>query len=506
MNKIKIPIQLYNNYRLFLAIKSILIFLILQSCKKKISDIAPINTFQTTPDSLKFNVLPDVSKGTHITTNDSIIFLIDITSTIPAGGVAYSVNIIRLDSNKTIFKLDSTANTSTIKIPTYGYFVHATYKATITVSSKSNPGNSDTKSFQIVKNLKSSYQLRNSSQWLHISCCYGSFIGFDYNNDYLDDVIEFQNYDINIPYTWPGPTFFKNTGNSVLAKDQILLNTTHFYASKIVAGDFDNNGFKDALMVTGMDPAGCTNCPVWLIPLYIAFNQDGKRFLVDSISNFQNNRAWWSSASSADIDKDGDLDIVAFNSSHFYGTTNKVLINDGKGHFTVRQSDIDSLMWIGRNELIDMNNDGFDDLIYWRSMPPTFSKNSQTSILWNDKNGIFTQKNGINIPINDTMDVVDIGAFDFDGDGYKELIMPMTGKTNPLYWGVYIFKTTNNLTYSDATTSFIQNNTFIPPNVIIWNEPISIADIDGNGLVDLVLNDKNVKVRWEWNGSKLIRK
>lgn len=48
-------------------------------------------------------------------------------------------------------------------------------------------------------------------EWLDIPDGYASFVQIDYNKDGKDDIIKFDGYDVNIPYNWPGPQFFRGT-------------------------------------------------------------------------------------------------------------------------------------------------------------------------------------------------------------------------------------------------------------------------------------------------------
>ena len=115
--------------------------------------------------------------------------------------------------------------------------------------------------------LKSSYELSNSNQWLNIPGGFASFVQFDYNKDGRDDVVLFEGYDINKTYTWPGPVFYKNTATG-LVKDNVTIDYTKIFAGKELAGDFNNDGYLDAFLLTGMDPAGCNNCNDPVFPLY----------------------------------------------------------------------------------------------------------------------------------------------------------------------------------------------------------------------------------------------
>ncbi len=347
--------------------------------------------------------------------------------------------------------------------------------------------------------LKSSYELSNSNQWLNIPGGFASFVQFDYNKDGRDDVVLFEGYDINKTYTWPGPVFYKNTATG-LVKDNVTIDYKKIFAGKELAGDFNNDGYLDAFLLTGMDPAGCNNCKDPVFPLYTMKNMDGTSFKVDSI----NYKGVWRTGTSADIDNDGDLDIVAFSTHHEYAgdILNRILLNDSKGNFTYKASNIDSIGWVDRSELIDMNNDGFVDLLINDVYSPTNVYANRFRILWNNKKGEFNQDNSVTIAIPNDYYVTDINAFDINKDGIKEIILPMNDVTGK--WKIFIYQSTNSINYNEVSNSLIQNN--YSNNVNLWDEPMTIYDLDNNGLTDILLNNKTNNIRWEWNGTAFIRK
>ncbi len=448
-------------------------------------------------EAIKFTLTPDNTNGAFLTSNDTLSITVNVSSKLPASGLIYSIELKRLDTPLSIIKIDSSILQSSLKINLTGLYVKASYSVSVTVTSKSTSTNSSIQTLQVNKSLKSSYDMLMSSQWLMIPSGYASYSIFDYNRDGIPDVLEFQGYDISVPYSWPGPFFYKNTGTSLVA-DNLSINNKHIFSSKILPGDFNNDGYVDAFLLTGMDAAGCNNCGTPLIPLYMLANQGGAGFKVDSL----NYVGAWYTGCSGDIDGDGDLDIITFTIDHRNGLTNRVFINNGKGNFTVKTSDIDNLPFTDISELIDMNNDGYPDLVINdNTNTPPYTK--YVRIFWNDKQGNFTLANATSFVIPSNMFFNQVLAYDFDKDGYKEIILSLFHNADNGS-ELQVFKTKDNKTFTEVSSQFFSDNQL--STVVPLQNYLVVSDVDNNGLIDLFNIDKRKNLRWEWNGTVFIKK
>lgn len=338
----------------------------------------------------------------------------------------------------------------------------------------------------VIKSDEVKYKVK---QWLDAPDGYATFAQIDYNKDGIDDLIQFDGYDLSVPYTWPGPQFY--SGNP-LTKSYPIVDNKKIFASKMIIADFDGNGFEDAFLMSGMDPAG-TNC--WhcdpILPNNIMFNMDGKSFIVKELTDW---KGIWRSATSGDIDNDGDVDLLVFTTHQGKGLYSKLLINDGKANFSVRKSDIDTIEWVDASEMFDINNDGFLDLV----INDIVSNGNRFRILWGNGNN-FSESNSTIINITNDMWVLDIDAYDFDKDGFDEIVVTMNYTNGN--WKLHIFKTLDNKNYTNISNEIIKNNT----NTGAYSHMIDIGDIDGNGKIDVYVNDKSRNIRWEFD-KNLIKK
>ena len=469
------------------------------SCSKTSSNTVTPPPVVIEEEAIKFTATLDNAIVNNTTSNDTLGILVNISSKLPTSGVSFLLELKNSDLNSSIMKLDSSSSSNSFRIKLNNLFIKGNYNLDINITSKNKASNTSSQAIKITKTLKSSYEIFSTSQWLPMPNGFASFAQFDYNRDGLIDLLEFQGYDLRVPYLWPGPNFYKNIGGGLTKDNSVTINNKHIFAEEIINGDYDNDGYIDAFLLTGMDGAGCGNCQEALTPLYILKNNKGTGFLVDSL-NF---RGVWEAGASADIDGDGDLDILAFSLHHEYaeGLINRTFINDGKGNFSYKANDIDTIGWVDQAQLIDMNKDGFPDLVI-NNVPAGNVYSNRLSILWNNKSGGFSYANSIDINVPNDLYFLQLLANDIDGDGFKELILPMidnTGKSQ-----VLLYKTTDNKSYTNKTSTLMPSNQIsLSPQVL---GPFSISDVDGNGLIDLFIIDKNKNQRWEWSGTSFQKK
>ena len=127
------------------------------------------------------------------------------------------------------------------------------------------------------------------------------------------------------------------------------------------------------------------------------------------------------SVSAGDIDNDGDIDLVVANGRH-WPQTNKVFINNGSGKFTVAKA-LDNIEETSyATELADIDNDGDLDVIVGNDMAPN-------ALYLNDGAGNFLKSGSFGNPYSPTRNIKTV---DIDSDGDIDILITNRGKENEI--------------------------------------------------------------------------
>ena len=291
---------------------------------------------------------------------------------------------------------------------------------------------------------------------------------------------------------------YLNDGNGSLYEDMsIFKNSEYFihpFAYRLAIEDFNADGIDDIFAGSmGKHVRGEDQSQDYIAPhphLLLLSNENG--YFEDKSSNIdsQNDEGgvlcgFAHDASSGDFDNDGDMDIFA---------CNMILVNNGSGEFSVhpfignewhsnRMSPMSSL-------LTDLNNDGFDDVLFWNfdnrfffeSYPEEgtilLSNNTADIELWQElelpKGPFPVNRNKYN----------HAASGDLNNDGFNDVVVAVT-RDDPYYEGAFI-----QVLINDQSGNLVDRSEYNFPNQSRFEDHhgegnIYLRDIDGDGDLDI---------------------
>ena len=290
---------------------------------------------------------------------------------------------------------------------------------------------------------------------------------------------------------------------------------THPFAYRILAEDFNGDGVDDIFAGSMGRQFRSEDYSENYIKPYPHFllvsGADGK--LKESPSNITDDNngegmlcSFAHDASAGDPDGDGDIDIYA---------CNVLLINDGNANFVIHP--YINLDWSWNNgygnpmsSLVeDLNNDGFDDLIFW---------NMDDRQNWQDTNdgNILLSNNSLEIQNWDKIPLPS-GPFglnknkfnhavsgDFNKDGFMDVAVAITRGLPDYYEGAYIQILINDTTgrLIDETAARFPINQQVRFDKHHGEGNIYARDMNNDGFLDIVHSTRD----WQsdFNGSHII--
>jgi len=238
----------------------------------------------------------------------------------------------------------------------------------------------------------------------------------------------------------------------------LLLEKTSETSANVSIGDVDGDGRLDIVLVKGRH---------WPLVDRVLLGDGAGHFKPGYDLGTASDRSY--SGRLVDLDGDGDLDVVISNDAP---DPKLVYLNDGKGHFHVGSS-FGKPAWPTRNATVaDINGDGLPDIVAANRGDST----DANYICPNRGTGRF---DGECIAFS-REPATTITAADFNRDGLIDLAVPhRDGGQSRVY-----------LAGPKGTFDRARTIPFGPPNATI--RMAEAADLDGDGLVDLVAIDENV--------------
>jgi hypothetical protein len=200
--------------------------------------------------------------------------------------------------------------------------------------------------------------------------------------------------------------------------------------SRLAIADINGDGYDDIVMHNlFLNPEAAP--PIPFSHLVFLNNKDGTFTNFSEQSGLSNIQA--ASFLFGDVDNDGDEDIFAALDIPLGNYANVLLLNDGSGHFTVKEnSGVEGQpgnVVAGSASFGDFNNDGKLDL---------YIANGQTSYLASDQlffgngDGTFTEVTATNLPGNPEVPHNGVVACDYDNDGDLDIFVSTYGVSENL--------------------------------------------------------------------------
>lgn len=261
-----------------------------------------------------------------------------------------------------------------------------------------------------------------------------------------------------VPAAWAGPVFDK----------LLLLETKGETSASVSLGDLDGDGDLDVVLAKGRH---------W--PLHdLILRNDGKGNFATETFSPTADRTY--SAALADLDGDGDLDIVVSNDN-----PDKKLIYlnaDGKGRMQLHGT-FGEPTWNTRYITVaDLNGDRKPDiLVANRSSRPDQPRPSYVCL--NNGKAAFPQCTALA-----TQSATIIVAADLDGDGFNDVVVPhRDGGQGLIFW-------------NDGKANFSAPTPFGPPQSSM--RAAAAGDLNGDGRLDLIVGDEKTGLYWLANQGK----
>jgi len=258
---------------------------------------------------------------------------------------------------------------------------------------------------------------------------------------------------------------------------------TTMWARRTVFADFNGDGRKDILIAdTGFDSTPFSGYPNTLI-----LSAPGGK-LVDASANLPRQPDFTHSVAVGDVDGNGTVDISAGNlPSGGTSVPPEILLNDGTGHFRISADALPadlaapSAPHYDGSALVDVNGDRSPDLVL------AGSPGTPNRVLLNDGAGHFHDlANALPAkPWGIDSEGLAVASVDLNEDGHMDLLIAYT-KNNPFYKGRWIQVLINNGdgTFRDETSTRLPQT----DNLDEWPYAIQVADLNGDGKPDIAVS------------------
>jgi len=325
-----------------------------------------------------------------------------------------------------------------------------------------------------------------------ITSCEGFYGGghsyHDVNNDgHQDILVTFHKNNNSSELTW-----YINSGDNKRFNPSIKYfnnSTVGINSHKILKTDVNNDKIADFIAL-GVDERIENN---YTGNFTVLIGRSNGSYDVNDIPNPQ--RYWFHNGAAGDINGDGNVDVIAA-TFIWYG--------DGKGNFIKREDynlqRYSPLVY----EIIDINKDGWNDLILRGPF-------SETTIVYNNKGIIDENSKTYKLPPATYKAVMDIEIVDIDKDGDFDILElaqlggnpPNSNDSKYFVSKIIVYYNTNSIFYVDETVieESLDGNVMNGESDRYGWSVFKVDDIDKDGVDELVAENYH---DGDYNGLKLI--
>jgi hypothetical protein len=348
---------------------------------------------------------------------------------------------------------------------------------------------------------------------------------FDYNNDGFMDMV-YSGTDYYKSFRADGTRgfiqfYYSDERGNLTLDDELsskFSSTLHSVEGAVV--DFNGDGYLDIIFADfgthGSPEFPLPQDPSSLLAGYpiILFNLGNGDFREVRYDGPELRTPQFSSITTGDYDKDGDIDIIIVNDSAAIlpdgvPPAGQIMKNNGDGTFVLETLFASQIRLNGKiaGKLFDVDKDGFLDLVLTGRDNPNSPYQSDiypitlSLVLFGNGTNNFNNRY-LDLPTVYRFHISeDIDVFDFDNDGYNDIILARTTTAapdwdNPGYegWYIQILKNINNQEFIDVSEEVIDDSARkIGGQHGIMD--LLITDLDGDGIMDVINNsiDKGIE-------------
>jgi hypothetical protein len=277
---------------------------------------------------------------------------------------------------------------------------------------------------------------------------------------------------------------------------------------KVIVADFNGDGRPDLYFVDhGYDHSPFPGAQNVLMLSNKSTNLWEQKVVPNSPTAFQH------CAAAGDINNNNTIDMVVC-AEAWQGTAKSpyFLINDGLGNMTLSRTGIPaSLSAAGTGmlavELVDVDKDGYLDLIASYRTASGGAQVFLTTIYWGDGSGSFSDGSSTTLPNPSTfVATYDIKAEDIDGNGSRDLVLLRVRSDLTGYYIQTLRRTAARTFVDESLTRIIKNETTWEGLTGSWFPWIHMTDLNSDASLDIAIGDSSAQIpsrnlRWSNDSS-----